>query len=187
MTLRKKILAVAAAGGMTLAVAACSDGNSDAPTVTETVNTTENVQSSAASLTDQVKDDADIEAQDDVYGAIAAVLNVHPNGVIIDIDREDDDMSIYDIYVVDGSDVLELRVSSDGNISEKERDDDDDDIAKAQSATVTAEDAIREALSQHEGGVLDEAELDEDDGVLTWKIQLDDEQGNDLVEVRIPA
>ena len=47
--------------------------------------------------------------------------------------------------------------------------------------------AIGEALDQHTDGFLDEAELDEDDGVLRWKVELDDADRNDLVELELPA
>ena len=86
-----------------------------------------------------------------------------------------------------GAEVIELEVDADGTVREDEREDEDDDVAKAQAATVTAAEAIGEALDQHTDGFLDEAELDEDDGVLRWKVELDDADRNDLVELELPA
>ena len=53
--------------------------------------------------------------------------------------------------------------------------------------TVTAAQAIGLALDQYPDGIIDSVELDEDDGQLKWKIDLDDTSGNDLADVEIAA
>lgn len=122
---------------------------------------------------------------DPVFAAIDAALAQYPGGVIDSIDREDR-RDVYDI-VTNGT-VTEIEVSDNGDIREEERDGDDDDVANAAAATVTVSDAISQALDQHPGSTVDDAELDDDDrATLEWQIDLDDENRRDLAEVRIPA
>ncbi|MPV52284.1 hypothetical protein GCO27_04225 [Corynebacterium sp. zg331] len=88
-----------------------------------------------------------------------------------------------------GDEHLELMVDAKGQVMEtkRERETDLDDLNEARNATVSAEEAIREALNQHPDGVLDGISLDEKDGSLRWEIDLDDAQGHDLAEFKIPA
>ncbi|WBL18795.1 PepSY domain-containing protein [Citricoccus sp. NR2] len=158
--------------------------DSGAADTTESTDSTD--QASAAASDDAGNGDAAAQGDDPVFGVIDAVLAEYADGIIVDIDREDRG-DRYDIDVVVGNEIIELEVTVDGEIREDEREGDDDDIREAQQATVTAADAIREALNQHEGSVLDEAQLDEDDDRLVWDIDLDDENGNDLAELEIPA
>lgn len=122
---------------------------------------------------------------DPVFAAIDAALGAHQGAIVVDIDRDDGDS--FDIDVVVGNEQIELEVSAGGAVREDEREADDDDVREAHAATVTAADAIRQALDRHPGGVLDELELDEDDGALRWEIDLDDDRRGDLAEVEIPA
>lgn len=198
--MKKTALALALGTALSVTMVACGDsGDTTTPTVADTPAAT-NVVTTASPATqatqpspatsaspDRAENPASTTGDDPVFAAIEAVLAAHPGGIITDIDREDD-RPAYDIDVVTGDIVLELEVDEDGTIREDDRDDDDDDdIAEARAATVTAAEAIRSALDMHEGGVLDEAELDEDDGALTWEIELDDANGNDLATVDIPA
>lgn len=124
---------------------------------------------------------------DPVFNIIDTVLAEHPDGIITDIDREDSSDQ-YEVDVVVGQEVLELDVTTSGQIHTDDRDnDDDDDIREAHAATVTAAQAIGLALDQYPDGIIDSVELDEDDGQLKWKIDLDDTSGNDLADVEIAA
>ena len=135
----------------------------------------------ASSATDTAIDD------DPVFDIIDIVLTQHPDGIITDIDREDSS-DHYEVDVVVGQEVLELDVTTSGQIHTDDRDnDDDDDIREAHAATVTAAQAIGLALDQYPDGIIDSVELDEDDGQLKWKIDLDDTSGNDLADVEIAA
>lgn len=122
-----------------------------------------------------------------MFAAIDAALAQYPGGVIVSIDREDR-RDVYDIDIVTNGTVTEIEVSDNGDIREEDRDGDDDDVANAAAATVTVSDAIAQALDQHPGSTVDDAELDGDDrATLKWQIDLDDENRRDLAEVRIPA
>lgn len=182
----------ALAAGITVSAAlflgACTASEDTSTTETTAAEATAGATTAApAETTTAAEATADRRDGDDpVFAAIDAVLAQHSDGIIIDIDREDD-RDTYDIDVVVGAEVIELEVDADGTVREDEREDEDDDVAKAQAATVTAAEAIGEALDQHTDGFLDEAELDEDDGVLRWKVELDDADRNDLVELELPA
>lgn len=123
---------------------------------------------------------------DPVFDAIAAVTAEHADGFIVSIDRDDRDEH-YEIDVVVGEQVLDLKVGLDGTITEDDQDS-DDDIQKAQQATVDAEAALKRAFeSRAEGLTVDDVELDEDDDRLVWEIDFDDADGKDSDEVVIDA
>ncbi|MFL0446602.1 PepSY domain-containing protein [Corynebacterium xerosis] len=188
-----KPLAAATVTTAALVLAGCgAGGTTAAPTVTETV--TEDRGPASASQTTAPGDDgagdrttntSPATGDDPVIAAIDAALAQYPGGVIVSIDREDR-RDVYDI-VTNGT-VTEIEVSDNGDIREEERDGDDDDVTNAAAATVTVSDAISQALDQHPGSTVDDAELDDDDrATLEWQIDLDDENRRDLAEVRIPA
>lgn len=192
-----KPLAAATLTTAALVLAGCgAGGTTAAPTVTETV--TEDRGPASASQTTAPGDDgagdrttntspATATGKDPVFAAIDAALAQYPGGVIVSIDREDR-RDVYDIDIVTNGTVTEIEVSDNGDIREEDRDGDDDDVANAAAATVTVSDAIAQALDQHSGLTVDDAELDGDDrATLKWQIDLDDENRRDLAEVRIPA
>lgn len=160
-------------------------------TVTETMPRSESPPREEAreAADDEARGEAgarqEVDGDDPVFAAIDAVLAERPGAVVVGIDR--DDRESYDVDVVQDGQVVELEVGPDGAVREDEREGDDDDVRDAQAATVTAVDAIRQALDQHPDGVLDEIDLDEDDGTLRWEIELDDADRNDLVELDLPA
>lgn len=126
-------------------------------------------------------------ADDPVFEAITAVTTEHADGFIVSIDRDDRDEH-YEIDVVVGNEVLDLKVALDGTITEDERDSDDDDVQKAERATIDAETALKRAFEGRAGGLtVDDVELDEDNDRLVWEIDFDDTDGNDADEVAIDA
>lgn len=197
MTSRAKLTAGIAISAA-LFLGACADEGEDttapendtvapAPQETATNGAVED-DATTDDTTDPAEDDeAGVEAEGDaVFGAIDAVLTEYPEGIIIHIDRADG-AEAYEVDVVVNEEVVEVAVENDGNVREDERETEDDDVIDAQAATVTAEEAIQEALDQHADGILEQAELTEEDGTLQWEIDLDDIDGNDLAEVVIPA
>ena len=168
-----------------LILAGCSStdtGTAESTISSETASAVDATTSTSSSTaTSAVIDD------DPVFNIIDIVLTQHPDGIITDIDREDSSDQ-YEVDVVVGQEVLELDVTTSGQIHTDDRDnDDDDDIREAHAATVTAAQAIGLALDQYPDGIIDSVELDEDDGQLKWKIDLDDTSGNDLADVEIAA
>lgn len=199
----RKLFTLTAVAGLSLSLAACGDdsGNSDATatettvvtsddaTTEETTTAEETTDSGVATETQTAVSDADATADRDiVFDAIDLVMAEHADGIIIDIDREDD-TEAYEIDVVVGEEVLELDVdTAAGEVRESDRDNDDaEDVRRAQEATVTISDAITQALEAHPDGVLDEASLEDEDGRLEWQIDLDDVERNDLTEFTVLA
>ena len=198
----KKSRILAAAGIATSAalfLSACNDSEDTTTVETTTATdaaeatqedtaeetTTEETEGDDTVTETTVADDA-AGGDDPVFDAIGAVMADYPDGIIISIDREDN-TDAYEVDVVQGDEVLELKVEEDGNVVEDDREHDGEDVSYAQDTTVSIEDAIQEALEQHQDGFLDEAELDEDNGTLNWDISLDDADRNDLTDVRIAA
>ena len=198
----KKSRILAAAGIATSAalfLSACNDSEDTTTVETTTATdaaeatqedtaeetTTEETEGDDTVTETTVADDA-AGGDDPVFDAIGAVMADYPDGIIISIDREDN-TDAYEVDVVQGDEVLELKVEEDGNVVEDDREHDGEDISYAQDTTVSIEDAIQEALEQQQDGFLDEAELDEDNGTLNWDISLDDADRNDLTDVRIAA
>ncbi|WP_044026821.1 PepSY domain-containing protein [Corynebacterium glutamicum] len=168
-----------------LILAGCSStdtGTAESTISSETASAVDATTSTSSSTaTSAVIDD------DPVFDIIDIVLAQYPDGITTDIDREDSSDQ-YEVDVVVGQEVLELDVTTSGQIHTDDRDnDDDDDIREAHAATVTAAQAIGLALDQYPDGIIDSVELDEDDGQLRWKIDLDDTSGNDLADVEIAA
>lgn len=191
MTSSAKLAAGTALASALLLSACTGDGGGTAQeTMTQTVITEGSpATTDDASTAQDTSTSADAGAQqagdDPVFAAIDAALGAHPGAIVVDVDRDDGDT--YDIDVVVGEEQIELEVSTDRAVREDERDGDDDDVREAQAVTVSATDAIRQALDQHPGGVLDQLELDADDGAMTWEIDLDDAQRHDLAELDLPA
>lgn len=172
----KRTLTVLAAAAL---LAGCSNGGTEAPatkTVTEAPETTVATTTTAAA-----SESAGEATNDAAYEAIEAA---RPFGTVIAIDREDN-TNAFEVKVAAEDKIVELLV--DGNhVMEKESEQDAEDVAKAGQATVAIEDAIKDALNQHDG-ILDSAELDEDNGVLQWEVSIDNPDGTDLAEVNVPA
>lgn len=199
----RKLFTLTAVAGLSLSLAACGDdsGNSDATATETTVVTSDDATTEETSTAEETTDsgvatetqtavsDADATADRDiVFDAIDLVMAEHADGIIIDIDREDD-TEAYEIDVVVGEEVLELDVdTAAGEVRESDRDNDDaEDVRRAQEATVTISDAITQALEAHPDGVVDEASLEDEDGRLEWQIDLDDVERNDLTEFTVLA
>lgn len=210
MTIRKNLIVTALAATTALTLSACTDtapnvNTEGATTVEAPAGATDETTAGAPEATtgagdDQADDHADDQAddtqgsdaaqttgEDPVFAAIDAVLAEYSDGIVVDIDREDRS-GVYDIDIVVGQEVIELEVSEDGSVREDDREnDDDDDVEEARRATVTAAEAITQALESHPDGVLDELELEEDDGQLRFEIDLDDHDRRDLAGINIPA
>lgn len=170
------VVAVTAAG---LLVGCSNDSDDTAATVTEATTVTSEVEATTtategASTSSEANNDA-------AYDAIEAA---RPFGDVISIDRENN-TNAFEVKVVKDDKIVELLV--DGNhVMEKESETDAEDAAKAGQAAVAIEDAIKDALNQHDG-ILDAAELDEDNGVLQWEVEIDNPDGTDLAKVNLPA
>lgn len=141
-------------------------------------------------------DDDTASGSDDATGAVDGDLTAfalaaidtaeaETGGVAYEIDDQDDDGTWeVDVRVDDRS--VEVTVSADGRTVEGTEDDDldDDDRAGLDAATITLQEAIEAAVAEA-GGVLDDAELKEEDGSHRWEVSLDGTDRGDDVEVLV--
>lgn len=187
----RKLIALTAVTGMSFALVACGDSSDTTTTVeaTTTATTASSEATTTQTTTDTQSQAAPANSEvDPVFKAIDAVLAEYSGGIITDIDREDS-TDVYEVDVVVDQEVHELEVNAGtGEVRVTEREnDDEEDIREANDVSITAAEAITQALADHTDGVLDEISLDEEDGRLEWDIDLDDTNRNDLVELTRPA
>ncbi|MBY0170330.1 PepSY domain-containing protein [Micrococcus luteus] len=126
------------------------------------------------------------QADDPAYAVIDAVLEKHGDGIIVEVDANDDDTT-WEVDVVVGEEVKELDVTADGDITETDRESDLEDVQKAKDAEVTAQQALDTAREGRDGVTLDKMDLDDDNGTLQWEVEFDREDGSDGPEVEIDA
>ena len=126
------------------------------------------------------------QADDPAYAVIDAVLEKHGDGIIVEVDANDDDTT-WEVDVVVGEEVKELDVTADGDITETDRESDLEDVQKAKDAEVTAQQALDTAREGRDGVTLDEMDLEDDNGTLQWEVEFDREDGSDGPEVEIDA
>ncbi|MDY6054710.1 PepSY domain-containing protein [Micrococcus sp.] len=126
------------------------------------------------------------DGADPAYAAIDTVLAQYDGGIIVEMDLSGDGLR-WEVDVVTGDQVKELDVTSDGVVTETDRDADQDDVRKARDAQVTAEQAVSTALLGREDQRVDEVDLSEDDGRLTWEVELDRADRSSGAELTIDA
>ena len=124
--------------------------------------------------------------RDDLYDAGFSMADEVGDGIIVEVDANDDDTT-WEVDVVVGEEVKELDVTADGDITETDRESDPEDVQKAKEAEVTAQQALDTAREGRDGVTLDEMDLDDDNGTLQWEVGFDREDGSDGPEVEIDA
>ena len=124
----------------------------------------------------------------DPSSALAAITQAielaeqEAGGTAYQIDDENFDRE-WEIDVwIDGTNTVEVTVDAEGATVVDSREDSDDDVPAMPSTTIV--EAIT-AAADHTPGVLDGAELDEEDGVVVWKVDLDETEQGDDVEIHL--
>lgn len=197
-----KPIALAAVAALALGLSACGDNGTgpestpaptvDVPTAAPTTEapagdaTTEEAPTEEATTEEATPtEDADTQAPaddpaagelDDVTAAALTAIQTaesETGGIAFAIDDQDDDTRWEVEVSLEGLEV-EVTLSADGTTVERTEDDDELDADERQALRdlqVSLAEAIEIAHAQF-GGVLDDAELDEDDGRWTWEIDL---------------
>lgn len=185
-------LTIALALSASLGLAACgSDDDVAAPGVT--AGTTDAVATADDAATDETTTEETTGAvpppgaEDVTTIALNAIASAETEtaGTAYEIDDQDDDGTWeVDVRVDDRS--VEVTVSADGTtvVSTEEDDLDSDDRDALDAASITLVEAIKIAV-QEVGGVLDDAELEEEDGTYGWEISLDGTDSGDDIEVLV--
>ncbi|MBO0595045.1 PepSY domain-containing protein [Nesterenkonia sp. E16_7] len=193
------LLSVAAVSALALTSCASDELNSDDDDAQPTATVTETVEAEATEeTTDEATEDAtadaeptedptgspeaeatetdgpqagDAEGDDPLYQAVDAVKQEYPEAVVLDFDTES---SYYEFTILDGGSEWELDVDRESfEISNTQEDDlDSDDQRNADAVEIEFADALRTAAEEG-GGTPEQAELDDENGAVTWEIELD--------------
>ena len=194
MKTQTKTLTAALALTLAVGLSACGgeDGAGDGVSP-QTPSASESATTGAASTTDDTatdaaSTDATTEADDLTAAALLAIgtAEEETGGTAYEIDDQDDDGSWEVDVALDGRSI-EVTVSADGTSvlgTEDDDDLDDDDRAGLDAASITLQEAIQVAVDEV-GGVLDDAELEEEDGQHYWEVSVDTTEGDDDVDVEV--
>lgn len=191
MKTQTKTLTAALALTLAVGLSACGgeDGAGDGVSP-QTPSASESATTGAAS-TDATGEDDGASATDAGDLTAAALLAIgtaeeETGGTAYEIDDQDDDGSWEVDVALDGRSI-EVTVSADGTsvlATEDDDDLDDDDRAGLDAASITLQEAIQVAVDEV-GGVLDDAELEEEDGQHYWEVSVDTTEGDDDVDVEV--
>ncbi|WP_218220248.1 PepSY domain-containing protein [Nesterenkonia sp. Act20] len=183
------LLSVAAISALALSSCAADDMDSDEEEAQPTATVTETVEAESTDSTDAPETDstdepsAEAEPTDEatsspgaggeegVYQAVDAVNEEYPDAVVLDMDTEG---SAYEFTIFEAGSEWELDVDRETfEISNTQEDDiDGDDQRDAEAVEIDFADALRTA-SEESGGSPEQADLSEDNGTVTWEIELD--------------
>lgn len=188
-----RLAALATVSVLALGLASCAQENPPAApapapspiTQTSPTQTTESAPTAAPTTTSQQSAPA-TDTQERNAAALRAVgtAAAAAGGTAYELDDEDD-YRRWEVDVMVGDRSVEVTVSGDGTtvISQDDDDDDDeDDRARLGRATVSMTEAIEIALAEVPG-LLDDVELDDEDGQDVWEVGID--TGSDDVEVSV--
>ena len=198
MTTTNRTLTATLALTLALGLAAC--GTDDTPSISTAGQPA--AEASSEPTTDSAADDStasdtaddtnggddaaatDAGSADDLTAAALAAIataEAEAGGTAYEIDDQDDD-GTWEIDVRVGDRSVEITVSADGATVVETDDDDDldsDDRAALDAATITLTEAIEIAINEV-GGVLDDAELETDDGQHAWEVTVDTDAKDDV-------
>lgn len=180
------LLSVAAISALALSSCASEDMESEedeaqpTATVTETVEaeSSETPQSDAteeapteAEPTEGPSSSSEADDEEGIYQAVAAVTQEYPDAVIMDLDTEG---SAYEFTIFEAGSEWELDVDRESfEISNTQEDEiDADDQAYADAVEIDFAEALRTAADEVDG-TPEQADLDEENGAVTWEIELD--------------
>lgn len=197
----RRSLAVAAVVPLALGLAACGDSDDDNDDVTAPAPTATVTETASASPSTGSSDDASTGGSAGGSGDERALLAAAATAVgsvqgstLFSIDR--DDSGGWEITVVDGQGVEnDVVVSADGSSVERGPDvdqddaDDQDDLAERQQllndVQVDYRQAVEAARGEVAGGVVEDVDLDLENGAAEWEVQVQD--GTTEQTVRIDA
>lgn len=186
---------------LTLALGLAACGTDDTPSISTAGQPAGEASSDAATADDTTADDTASDAADETTGddsaaatdagaaddltaaALAAIATAEAevDGTAYEIDDQDDD-GTWEVDVRVGDRSVEITVSADGATVVNTDDDDDldsDDRAALDAATITLTEAIEIAINEV-GGVLDDADLETDDGQHGWDVTVDTDAKDDV-------
>lgn len=171
-------------------IAACTDGGND----TVAANTTPNIATATPPQQRDIGKDNSAENIGNQTGLVDAALAEYAadeaaTGIVTSADQVDGDM--VEITVYEGTEKVEYDVARNGEITERGREattDTDEKVVAARSASVSAMDALSQAVAQEPNLSVDSMSLAGDPEVdLHWKVEFTDSTGGAGTTVDIPA
>jgi uncharacterized membrane protein YkoI len=112
----------------------------------------------------------------DEDAAFAAIDTVEAaGGDVVGIDREDDGAGGYQVDVLDGNELFEVEVDASGmNPGQRAKGTADAaELDRLKGIAIPLATALETARAEVSGKDIDEAEIDDENGVVVWKIELD--------------
>lgn len=198
-----RIMTIPAALALALSAAACSsdDGagpaqenaapESSAPAEEQSTDADDDGEESAAPSEGT---SADAEGVSDALPeagrtAIQTALDTYP-GTVVELDRDGRD-GTWKVTIIteDRATKVKVRLNADGTQiteTDEHKDLDRDDLAELDAVEVDIVDAINAVMAKYPG-VFDEAELDTEDGVVVWQVEINHDDADDtemLVDVK---
>lgn len=157
---------------------ATEDSAEDSTDEADDETTVDSTEDSTEDSTDEsAEEDADAVENHPVYGGLAAVEAEYADGVVFEIDDND---STYEWHVYSEGSVYEIEVDKQ-TLEIVDTEDDGAPDGDEQSEIDAVEFGLEEALRSVEdragdptGAFIDEVELDTEDGVIVWSIELAD-------------
>lgn len=188
-TRRTSLATAAILAPLALGLTACGDDDADETTPSATVTVTATPSSSQPAATETpATETAAPAATPAVEGTVDAVAQTALgaiDGTIFTVDRNDGGSWEVSILSADGTD-NDVDVAADGTTITRgpvvDGDDDGDDQAERTRLLGVPVDyaaAIAAALADVPGGSVTGVDLDEDDGVATWEVQLDEDTADE--------
>lgn len=188
-----RLAALAAVSVLALGLAGCAQENPPAApapapspvTQTSPTQTTESAPTAAPTTTSgQPAPATDVQERNAAAVRAIGTAAAAAGGTAYELDDEDD-YRRWEVDVMVGDRSVEVTVSGDGNTvvsQDDDDDDDDDDRARLARATVSMTEAIDIALAEVPG-LIDDVELDDEDGQDAWEVGID--TASDDVEVYV--
>ncbi|MCQ9353306.1 hypothetical protein NQ015_09995 [Corynebacterium sp. 153RC1] len=181
---RRKFVFATAVAGLGIALTACSSSDSQSQTqvtATETVTVASEVAQAPTSTSSAATPATGTGTQGEVASglrAIEAALAAHPGATAYELDWDDNQ---WDVHLRTAENTgLEVKVSADGAVVASEAEDLDSDAAnKLSQATITLAQAIETSGVQS----IDDVELEEENGLVIWKVDPDNNQNEVRVNV----
>lgn len=188
MTSTHRIVRPLLAAGLAVALAGCGsdDDQSDASSPSTGIESAATPGTDGSDPTAGGSTPADPSGSTTEQGLSAVALaESETGGTAYAVDRESDG---WEVELAVGDEQVDVRVDQAGTEVLDTRPDgrlDDDDRAELDAATVTLTGAIEAALAEVPGE-LEDADLDEDDGTVAWKVSIRESDGAER-EVHLDA
>lgn len=121
--------------------------------------------------------------------ALQTAAQAVPNGRPFDLEVETrNGERVFDVEVASDGNEFELVIDATGTqvISQSQESTPDDDVWKVESARIDVAQALQTAADREPGAAMDELEIDTEDGVLVWEIELVRPDGTEI-EIEVDA